>query len=207
MYILHSAVAVEKADDAVYCAYMEKISTENKKLLQALNTKLKDLQAQLVEANKLEGKDAFIDVRLEKNQARFKRVKRKDEEDTAIGMYFIEIHITAKQDTVFIPLSIASGKKTAGFMYQIEGTAPGSIASADVKLRGDGVSQVTLGTLFFAKIPTGKTGVFQIHATTRGNFGKEYKLVFTRLNYKLRLTDQRYLQYLKEIHSESVRFS
>lgn len=181
--------------------------TENKKLLKDLNSQLKKLQAQLVQANKFEGKDAYIDVKVKKNQARFKRIKKKGVEDKAEGNFYLEIDIAAKQGNVFIPVSIASGKKTAGFMYQIEGTSQGSLATAAIKVRGEGVSQVTLGTLLYAKIPAGKTASFKIQATTRGNFGKAYKIVITRLNYKLNLTDARYHQYLKEIQSESVNFS
>ncbi len=185
---------------------MQKISAENKKLIKGLNVELKTLQEKLIQAHKLEGVDAYIEVQVKTNQAHFKKIKQKDAEDTAQGKFYIEIAITSKQQDVFIPLSIASGKKVAGFMYQIEGTAPGSIATAEVKVRGDGVTQVTLGTLLFAKIPTSKTALFQIQATTRGKFNKSYKIVFTRLNYKLLLTDARYQQYLKEIHSESVIF-
>ena len=186
---------------------MEKTPAENRKLLKDLNVQLKKLQTDLVQVNKLEGKDAYIDVKIKKNQARFQRIKKKGEEDKALGKFFMEIEIKAKQGTVFIPASMASGKKVAGFMYQIEGTAEGSIASTEIKIRGDGVMQVTLGTLLYAKIPTGKTASFQIQVATRGKFGKTYKLVFTRLNYKLNLTDARYQQYLKELSSESVTFS
>jgi hypothetical protein len=186
---------------------MAKTLGENKKRLKELHAQLKVLQEELVKANKLEGKDAYIEVTVKKNQARFQKIKKKGEEDRAEGKFYIEVAITAKQQDVFVPVSIASGKKAAGFMYQIEGTAPGSIATADIKARGEGVSQVTLGTLLYAKIPAGKTALFTIHATTRGAFGKQYRIVFTRLNYKLHLTDARYQQYLKEIHSESVAFS
>ena len=186
---------------------MKKVLDDNKKLLKELNAKLQGLQAELVEANKLEGKDAFIEVQVKKNQARFERVKKKGVADKAIGKFFIEIDITAKQQTVFIPVSVATGKKTAGFMYQIEGTAEGTIATTGIKIRGDGVLQVTLGTLHYAKIPTGKTASFQIQATIRGKIGKRYNIVFTRLNYKVSLTELRYHQYLKEVHSDSVSFS
>jgi len=179
----------------------------NKPLLKDLNNQLKKLQTALVEANKLEGKDTYIDVKVKKNQARFERVKEKGKEDKAQGKFYIEIDITAKKDNVFVPISMASGKKTAGFMYQIEGTAEGAIVGANIKIRGEGVSQVTLGTLLYAKIGAGKTASFLIHATTKGRLGKTYKIVFTRLNYKLNLTDARYFQYLKEIHSDSVKFS
>lgn len=185
---------------------MAKTSADNKKLLKELNAKLKKLQADLVKVNKLEGKDPYIEVKVRKNQARFQRVKKKGVEDKAEGRFYIEIDVTAKTQAVYVPASIASGKKTAGFMYQIEGTAPGTLATAEVKARGEGISQVTLGTLLFAKIPVGKIASFQIHATTRGKFGKVYKIVFTRLNYKLNLTDARYQQYIKEFYSDSVKF-
>lgn len=183
---------------------MQKISAKDKKRIKGLSAEVKVLQEQLVRAQKLEGKDAYIEVGVKKKQARGERIRLEDAKDKLIGKFYIELDITAKQENVFIPLSIASGKKTAGFMYQIEGTAPGSIATADIKVRGEGVTQVTVGTLLFAKIPAGKTATFQIHATVRGAYGNAYKIVFTRLNYKLQLTDARYQQYLKEIHSESI---
>ncbi|MCA9357382.1 hypothetical protein H6784_01715 [Candidatus Nomurabacteria bacterium] len=186
---------------------MAKITGDNKKLLKELNAQIKTLRAQLVKANALEGKDTYIDVKVKKNQGRFQKIKKKGEEDKALGKFFLEINVTAKQEVVFVPMSVASGKKTAGFMYQIEGSASGSIATAEVKVRGDGVTQVTLGTLLFAKIPINKIASFQIQTTIRGKFKKRYKIVFTRLNYKLHLTDVRYKQYLKEIHSDSVLFS
>lgn len=92
-------------------------------------------------------------------------------------------------------------------MYQIEGGAAGSIIGTEMKVRGEGVSQLTVGTLLFAKIPTGSTASFQIQVSITGSFGKTYKIVFTRLNYKRKLTEQRYQQYLKELHSDTVKFS
>ncbi len=186
---------------------MTKISSDNKKVLKELNARLKVLQEELVQANKLEGKDVYIGVKTKKNQARYEKVAQKEGKDIVKGKFFLEIEIIAKQGEVFIPLSIASGKKVAGFMYQIEGTAPGSILTADIEVRGEGVSQVTVGTLLYAKIPMGKTASFQIRASIRGAQSKAYKIVIVRLNYKLHLTDTRYQQYLKEIHSESVTLS
>lgn len=183
---------------------MKKISAEDKKKIKGLGAEVKILQEQLAQAQKLEGKDANISVKVKKKQARAERIRLDDAKDKVLAKFYIELDITAKQENVFIPLSIASGKKTAGFMYQIEGTAPGSIATANITVRGEGVTQVTVGTLLYAKIPAGKTATFQIHAVVRGFFSKAYKIVFTRLNYKLQLTDTRYQQYLKEIHSEST---
>lgn len=186
---------------------MKNTPAGKKKLLRELNAKLKTLQTELVLVKKSEGKDDYIDVKTGKNQARFERIKKPGEVDRALGKFYVEVHITAKQEAVYVPLSIASGKKTAGLMYQIEGTSEGRIATAHIKVRGKGVSQVTLGTLLYAKITAGATAEFQIHIMIRGNFGKTYKIVFTRINYKRRLTDARYEQYLKEIHTDSVKFS
>lgn len=189
-----------------YNYIMDKIPLNNKKLLKELNTDLKILQAKLADANKLEGKDPNIEVKVKKNQGRFERIIQKGAEDRAVGKFYIEIYINTKQQAVFIPLSIASGKKVAGFMYQIEGTGEGKIATTDIICRGEGVTQVTIGTLLYAKIPAQGKASFQIRATIRGKFGKVYKIVFTRLNYKLSLTEARYEQYLKEIASNSVKF-
>ncbi len=186
---------------------MKKSDAESKKHLKELQAELKRLQAALVEANKIEGNDAYIDVKVVKKNARFERVRKKDEEDKAIGHYFMVISIKAKQAPVLVPLSIASGKKTAGFMYQIEGTGAGTILTTGIQVQGEGVSQVTVGTLLYAKIATGKTASFRIQVSIRGSFAKTYKIVFPRLNYKLQLTEHRYHQYLKELHSESVKFS
>lgn len=186
---------------------MAKITPANKVLIKEKTTQIKVLQEKLVNAQKLEGKDEFVTVTLKKNQGRFKRIKQKGVEDKAEGNFYIEIAITAKQQDIFVPLSMASGKKVAGFMYQIEGTAAGTIASATVGVGGTGVSQVSVGTLRYAKIPKGATALFEIRSVIKGSFGKTYKLVFTRLNYKLALTDARYQQYLKALHSKEILFS
>ena len=186
---------------------MTKISPANKKLIKEKGAQIKVLQEKLVLAQKLEGKDDYITVKVKKNQGRFKRIKQKGVADKAEGNFYIEISITAKQQDIYVPLSMASGKKVAGFMYQIEGTAAGTIVSAAVDVSGAKVSQVSVGTLRYAKVPAGTTAVFEIRSVIKGGFGKTYKLVFTRLNYRLTLTDARYQQYLKEIHSENVSFT
>lgn len=177
------------------------------KKIQALTSQVAKLQAELDAIHKAAGVDANIDVVRRKNQARFERIKTKGAADKGVGHYFISIDITAKKQSVYIPLSIASGKKPTGFSYHIEGTAAGAIMRADVTCRGEGVTQITLGTIVYVKIPAGKTGTFRILVDIRGKIGNEYKLLIYRINYKLALTDARYLQYLKEINSESATFS
>lgn len=186
---------------------MKKLSPAEKQQLKSLQSEIKQLQADLVVAKKKEGKDDNIDVRVLKNQARFKRVKQKGVEDKAFGMFYIEVRITAKQADVYVPLSIASGKKTAGLMYQIEGEREGSIVTAEVRVQGEDVTQVKVGTLLFAKVPAGSSGVLELRITIRGSFGKAYRVIITRLNYKLQLADVRYQQYIKEISSRTVTLS
>jgi hypothetical protein len=176
-----------------------------KKTLSQLQGELKRLQAALLEAQKKEGKNQNIEVKVQLNQARSDVVKQKAGEDKRFAKFYLEIRVTAKGTDVYIPISIASGKKTAGFMYRIEGTAPGSIVETAIKVRGERVTHVTLGTLLYAKIPAGKTASFQIKATTRGKSRETYGIVIFRLNYKLELNAQRYQQYLKEIVSDSVK--
>ena len=183
---------------------MKKVSAVNKKRITQLNAEVNVLKGKLVEAEKKEGKDAYIGVKVKKNQAHAERIKLKDEKDKVLGKFYIEVDITAKQEDVFIPLSIASGKKIAGFMYQIEGTAEGRVDTAEVRVRGEGVTQVTVGTLLYARVPKGETASFEIRATVRGTYNNTYKIIFTRLNYKLRLADARYEQYLKEIHGKNI---
>jgi len=186
---------------------MKKSSAANKKILKDLNTQLKELQKQLVVANKASGVDEYIEVKVKETQARFQLIKAKDKEDKAVGNFFIKLEILAEKQEIYVPMSISSGKKTSGFMYHIEGTAEGSIATTDMKVRGEGVTQVTLGTLLFAKVPVGKTAEFRIQVEINGKLGKNYKIILSRINYKLKLTDTQYNRYLKPIVSKSVKFS
>jgi hypothetical protein len=177
-----------------------------KQRIKELQLQIKALQAKLEKAKKLEGIDPNVEVEVRKNQGRLERVKARGTEDKLFGRFYMEVAVTAEAGEVFVPLSIASGKKTAGFMYQIEGTGASSIVTAELKVRGAAITQITLGTLLFAKIPAGKTAVFEIRAKTNGLAHKSYQIVITRLNYKLNITQARYNQYLKPIPSKSVQF-
>jgi len=178
-----------------------------KKLLKELNGKLKVLQDQLAVANKAKGIDDNIEVKVKINQANFERIRTKDQPDKGIGKFFLQIDIKTKQGEVYIPISISSSKKPTGFVYQIEGTSAGTLKKAHVRCRGEGVTQVTVGTLLYAKIPAGKIGNFRIQAEINGKINNSYKIIITRINYKLSVSDTRYGNYLKEIVSDIVKFS
>ncbi|MBY0309798.1 hypothetical protein K2Q16_01495 [Patescibacteria group bacterium] len=186
---------------------MEKPAAVKKRLLKEANDQLKKLRAQMVVAKKAEGIDDYITVKLKKSTARYDVTRKRGEPDKGAGKFFLQINIITKKEAVFIPLSIASGKTVTGFMYQIEGTGEGLITTAEVDCRGEGVTQVTIGTLLFAKLPPGATGEFRIQVTTRGQKGKTYKVTINRINYKLTIADARYQQYIKPIVSDQVKFS
>jgi hypothetical protein len=185
---------------------MKKPAPANTKLLKTLTTTLKKLQGDLVTAKRVEGIDEYIAVKIQNNESRFTRTKIENGKDKAIGDYMLDVAITCKQGSVLVPLSISSGKTVTGFMYYIEGTGESTVASATVEVRGDGVQQIAIGTLLYAKIPAGKTATFRLHIIIRGQVGKSYRIICNRLNYKHMLTDSRYQQYLKPISSKQLRF-
>lgn len=147
-----------------------------------------------------------IKVRLQKSQARFKRIRNPQGRDSGVGEFFLLADITAIRETVYIPVSIASGKKPTGFVYQIEGTAEGTISRADVSCEGKGVTQVTLGTILYSKIPKGATATFRILITIGGFAEESYGIVISRINFKRNPSDARYEKYLKEITTKTLKF-
>jgi hypothetical protein len=177
----------------------------NQEKIKQLKKQINELQVQLEEAKKREGLDPNIEVKIHKNQARTEAVRPVGQHQKTFGHFFIELSITAEQAPVFVPISIASGKKTAGFMYHIEGSAESSLAGASIGVRGTRVTQVKLGTLLFARIPAGVSARFRLRAKIRGKEDEQYQLVISRLNYKLDLAQTRYHRYLKPINSKTVK--
>jgi hypothetical protein len=177
------------------------------KLLKEATEKLKALKAELAAAKKREGIDEFIAIKVKKNQARYEKSHAVGAPKVGVGKFFMMLEVTAKQQEVYIPLSMASGKKVAGFMYQIEGTGEAALAGTEIDVQGNGVTQVTIGTLQFCKIPAGTIATLRLQLRTRGQAGKTYSITISRINYKLSLGDARYQQYLKPLKSETVKFS
>jgi hypothetical protein len=150
--------------------------------------------------------DEYINVTISKSQVHFKRVKNPKGADQGIGNYFMLLDVTSKKGTVLIPVSIASSKKVTGFAYQIEGTATGSLSTAEVSVRGDGVTQVTLGTLLYCKIEEEETASFRAQVEIKGKIGKEYTVVIHQINYKLNATDARYKKFTGTVSSRTLEF-
>jgi hypothetical protein len=150
--------------------------------------------------------DAFITVKVQKSQSRFKRIKNPGEKDTGQGDFFLLLDITATNEAVYIPLSIASGKKIVGFIYHIEGTGEGTIYTTDISCSGDGVTKITLGTLLYAKIPAGHTASFRLSIKIMGKTSKEYRVAINQISYKLDPSDARYKKLDTDISTKSVKF-
>lgn len=145
-------------------------------------------------------------VRVSKSQARFTRVRDPRGPDEGIGDFFMLIEVTARIDAVCIPISIASGKKPAGFVYQIEGTGESSISTTEIACTGEGVTQIVSGTIRYAQIRKGKTATFRIRVMMRGKVGKEYAIIFERLHWKKQVSDARYERYLDPAKSKILKF-
>ncbi len=182
-----------------------------KKTIPVANKKrIKDLQGQVkklsTELEKTLAGNERIKVRVEKAQARFKRIRNPEGPDSGIGEFFLLVDVTAVTDTVHIPISIASGKKPTGFVYQIEGTATGAIVTTDISCKGKGVTQITLGTIVYAKVPKGMTATFRIVIEIRGRVGNTYGIIINRIHYKRTLSDARYEKYTEEVSSRTVEF-
>lgn len=183
---------------------MKKVSREEKQRVRDIRAELALRQKELALAQKRAGDDAYISVATKKSQSRTERIPEKEGRDRATSHFYIELAITAKKDPVYIPLSMASGKKVAGFMYIIEGTSKGTIAQAEVRVPSNDVAHLTIGTLQYVKIPKGVTALCEMRVSVRGFYRESYKIIINRVNYKLSPTDVRYEHYLKEIHSKAT---
>lgn len=158
------------------------------------------------DSQKLTTSDEFLKVKLQKSQVRFKRMKVLGGKDIGHGDFFLLLDTTALKEDIYIPISIASGKKATGFIYQIEGTAAGKISTTDLTCHGEGLTKITLGTLLYAKIPARKTASFRMLIEIRGGISKEYKIVINRINYKLNPGDARYKRLDVAISTKAIKF-
>ncbi len=151
--------------------------------------------------------DAALKVSIQKTQKRFKKIKNPDGPDIGVAEFFLLLDVTALTETLYIPLSIASGKKPTGFVYQIEGTAKGDISTTNITVKGAGVTQITLGTLLYAKIPAQKKGTFRILIAIRGRMQNTYQIVINSINYKFDPSEARYKKFEKDLSSGTLKLN
>lgn len=180
--------------------------TLEEQAIDELQKRLTDMRSKFAKKPDADSGDDFIVVKVQKSQSRFRRIKVPGEDDIGHGEFFLLLDITAAKETVYIPITVASGKKAVGFIYHIEGTAEGEIYTTDISCNGEGITKITLGTLLYAKIPALKTASFRIYIQMRGKTSKEYKIAINRINYKLDPSDARYKRLDMEIGTKSVKF-
>lgn len=165
------------------------------KLVADLKKQVSALQRQIAEIP--------FTINVQKTDAHFYRLKKqKDSDDLGLGKFLLLVDITPHKETLYIPVSIASGRKSAGFIYQVEGTAS-STATATISTKG--AVTVTSGTISYCKILPGKTATFKIFTEVTGAEGKKYTVVISRINYKLNPNDLRYRRFLTEIHTKVLK--
>lgn len=151
-----------------------------------------------------ESQDLVVKVREIKESTR--RVSNPDGPDPVIGKFWFTLNVTAVARDLYIPVSISSGKKPTGFSYLIEGTIPGSIKTTDIFCKGEGITQITHGTIIYAKVPTGFTATFAIRIEMRGTIGKSYRTVLYQIQYKFSPMDTRYQKLPLDIKGKMEKF-
>ncbi len=148
----------------------------------------------------------YLRVDVKETEESSRRIKVLNGRDPVTGKFWFTINITAVSKDVYIPLSIASGKKPTGFVYQIEGTVQGFIVTTDISSKGEGITQITLGTIVYCKIPAGKTATFRIRVEIRGELGKSYRVAMRQIHFKLDPGDARYLKSPQDLHTKMLKF-
>ncbi len=152
---------------------------------------------------------APLRLHVAESQEHFTKVLDAEGNASGMGHFFLRLEVTALIETVYIPLSIASGKKPTGFVYQIEGTGESGIVTTDISLRDvkeSSVTQILLGTIAYVEIPKGMTATFQILIDMNGKIGREYVIAITRIDYKHNPSDARYQKYVEEIRTDTLKF-
>lgn len=175
-------------------------------IIKELQRRATALQSKIKTKQETQSSDEFISVKVQKSQARFERIKNPGASDTGRGEFFLQLDITALKEAVYIPLSIASGKKQTGFIYQIEGTGEGVIETTDISSKGDNVTKITLGTLLYTKVPAGKTASLRLVIEISGRISKEYRVVVNRINYKLDPSEARYKKLDMQLSTKLLKF-
>lgn len=159
-----------------------------------------------MKVKKVSSLDGFITIEIGETNAYFNKIRNpKGSDDFGLGKFYLLVNVTAGKELLYIPVSVASGRKSTGFIYQIEGTAS-SVADAEITLKSKDVMTVTSGSISYAKIPAGKTATFKVLAEVTAPLRKEYRLVISRINYKLNPSDLRYKRFVTEIGSEVLKF-
>ena len=148
-------------------------------------------------------------VRVVRTQSHFYKDKLPRQEEYAgkgLGVYFMLFEITAGPDALYIPISIATGRKSAGFLYVVEGTGVGTPTVALLGKGGKDVTTVSSGTIVYTKIPQGKTATFVVNAEVIGQVERSYRVLVSTISYKTNPNDLRYKKFQVDIGTDTLLF-
>ncbi len=148
-------------------------------------------------------------VRVIRTQSHFYKSKLPSQEEykgKGLGTYFLLFEITAGPDALYIPISIATGRKSAGFLYVVEGDGTGTPTALIQGKGGKEVSTVTSGSIVYTKIPGGKTAAFIVNAEIVGTTEHSYRIVVNTISYKTNPNEYRYKKFHTELGTDSLVF-
>ncbi len=150
--------------------------------------------------------DGAIAVDVEKTDAHFSEAYDKDRTDkTGYAKFLIVLNVTAGDDSVYVPVSIGSGRVSTGFVYQIEGSDVGT-GTASISSSGEKLTLVSAGSIKYCKISPRMTVEFKMSVHVSGTMKKEYSINIARINYKFNPNDSRYKRFLIDISTKRVKF-
>jgi len=187
-------------------SYAETVEESLKKqLIQSLMEQVKALQSQVALIQKATS-TATISAHVQRTSESFNVLRDKyGNGDTGVGKYTLVLDITADKDTLYIPVSIATGRKSNGLIYQVEGSERAT-STATVSCRGENAVIVTSGTLSYCKVPAFKTVSFRVFVTVTASLREEFTVAIGLINYKLNPSDVRYKKYVTDIRTKTLKF-
>jgi hypothetical protein len=145
-------------------------------------------------------------VRTQSHFYKNKLPKLSEYEGKGLGVFFLLFEITAGPQALHIPISIASGRKSAGFLYLVEGGSEG-VSTAVIQAKGGkGVTTVTSGSVVYTKIPSGMTASFIVNAEIIGLLRENYKIVVSTISYKTSPNDFRYKKFQTALSTSDLPF-
>ncbi len=150
-----------------------------------------------------------MSVRIVRRQSHFYKNKLPKVAEYAgkgLGTYFLLFEIVAGPDALYIPISIATGRKSAGFLYVIEGNGTGTPTALIQGKGGKEISTVTSGSIVYTKIPAGKTATFIMNAEIVGELDRSYKIILNTISYKTNPNDYRYKKFQSDLGTEMLMF-
>ncbi len=148
-------------------------------------------------------------VRVVRTQSHFYKDKLPRQEEYAgkgLGTYFLLFEITAGGEALYIPISIATGRKSAGFLYVVEGTGIGTPTVALLGKGGKDVTTVSSGSIVYTKIPPGRLASFVLNGEIMGELERSYRILVSTVSYKTNPNDFRYKKFQANLCTDTLEF-